>query len=104
MPAQTAKIVDSQGRESRLKLKRIKEFEKGGAGRWVDGAFVFHRRYDCSALLRQSPDIGRIVSRRVDEFSGTDSHQSGFLRYPMPCGVSSSPKFPALARQGAGLG
>ncbi len=103
MPAQTAKIVDSQGRESRLKLKRIKEFEQNGAGQWIDGAFVFHRRFDCSASLRQSPTIGRIVSRRVDEFSGGDSGQSGFLRYPLACGITGSPKFPALARQRAGL-
>lgn len=103
MSQKTARIVDCHGRESRLKLKRIAEFEKDGSGEWHDGTFVFTRRYDAAAAFRQSPTIGRIVSRRVGEFSGSDSNQSGFLRYPVPCGITGSPKFPALAKQGAGL-
>ena len=35
--------------------------------------------------------------------SADDSGQSGFLAYPQPSGLSTGPRFPALARIGAGL-
>ena len=103
MPS-TAKIIDSNGLPGRLKLRRIREHHAAGAGQWIDGVFVFSRRAAStpSSNVRHSPTIGRITSRRVDSFSGSDSGYN-LLPYPIPYGVTSAPRFPALARQGAGL-
>ncbi len=99
--ASTARIIDSHGRESRLRVCRIKEFERDGLGRWRDGVFVFTPRADQFGYLIK-PTGGRITSRLVDSFAGGDS---GFnlLPYPMRSGITTQPDYPALARQGAGL-
>lgn len=103
--AQTAPIVDSQGRESRLKLKRIAEFEKAGAGQWIGSVFHFTRRAESQSAQRHSPNIGRITSRLVEQHDGSDSGQFGFLRYPMKTGESGgfAAQYPALSRRRAGL-
>lgn len=98
--ATTARIVDSHGNPGRLKLRRIREHEAAGAGKWQDGTFVFTRHAERSQTLRQSPAFGPFVPCRVDIH---DSGQSGFLRYPLAYGVTSQPKYPGLALQGAGL-
>jgi hypothetical protein len=101
---QTAPVIDSHGRLCRLKMRRIREFEAAGAGVFdADGTFVFIPRGELHhAAVRSSPTIGRVVSRLVGEFSGSDS---GFSTapYPLPIGGTGE-QFPALARPGAGLG
>ncbi len=99
--ANTARIVDSHGRESRLKLSRIKEFETAGAGKWSEGVFIFTQRAE-RLVSHYGPIGGRITSRMVDEYAGSDS---GFnlLPYPMKSGITTQPAYPALSRMGAGL-
>ena len=101
--AQTAPVIDSHGRPCRLKMRRIREFEAAGAGAFdADGTFVFIPRGELHHAAVHSPNIGRVVSRLVDRFSGPDS---GFSTapYPLPVGGTGE-QFPALARPGAGLG
>lgn len=98
--AHTARVIDSHGIPRRLKVKRIREHEAAGAGTWQDGIFIFTRHVGRPSTLRQSPAFGPFVTCRADI---CDSGQAGFLRYPLPYGVNTQPRFPGLAKQGAGL-
>lgn len=107
--ARVVHIIDSHGQPGRLKLKNVRQHEAEGLGEWQDGVFIYKRFTEkqlsgvssVSASPTTTPNIGRIVSCRVDHFDGCDSGFS-LLRYPMRSG-GAGPQYPALARLGAGL-
>ena len=94
--SRTGDVIDLDGNPGRLKLRRIEEHRAAGRGEWQDGVFVFTRRVTSVHTLRHSPTMS--VSARRD-----DPYQGGFLRYPVPYGVTGQPKYPGLAHKGAGL-
>ncbi len=85
-------------------MRRCREHEAAGRGKFdAEGVFVFVRHVERVTARAPRVNIGRVVSCEVDQYHGGESSQSGFLRYPLPWGVSTAPKFPGLFKVGAGL-
>ena len=106
-------VIDSGGQRLRRKLSWARKHEASGAGRFVDGAFVFHRLPQNNTGSGLSPGHVPSLADRLAELPSwpdgpaclTTSTPIGFMPYPSPTCVTGGVKeqFPALARFGAGL-
>ena len=94
-----------------MKLKRVRQHELEGKGRWVEGRFVFHplpqqREETRCARVSHEPTVSDRVSAWPD-YSGPRDGRSfrieGFLPYPQPNRMSYAQSIPALSRMGAGM-
>ena len=102
-PSKQFRILHSDGTYGYISRKRAERCLEGGYAKLVRNGVIklCSLPTSDSSPFRVRPAWGPAIA--VIPASASDSGQSGFLRYPMPCGINSSPKFPGLFKVGAGL-
>lgn len=104
MPQHTVRIIDSSGNPGRLKLRKVREHQAAGNGKFnEDGVYVFPRHH-CN------PNVGSIVvARRVtlsdilaalpkwpEKQTGKTPRllvPNGFISYPQPSQCSQGARY-----------